>query len=158
MKKSSFAVIFGLALLMSIYSLSTLSTATTVDFRESRPRTHPVFRIEVPRITVASASTSGDVCLKLNGTIRQITIGIATNTNDKLATVSIISDEGSILFTSIAIVTSTVLSPTVQQFMTLSSTDLPLAILVTGVVSITADYTSAPGTSTGFVDVTLFGD
>ena len=158
MKNKSFLMIFLFAAIVGIYSMSTRINAASVDRRNIEPNTKKVFRIEVPQLVVASASTSDGEPVKINGVIRQITIGVTTNTNDRAATISLISDEGSTLFTSISVVTGTTLTPTVQQFMTLSATDLPLAVLVTGTVTVTANFSNAPGTSTGLVDVTLFGD
>jgi hypothetical protein len=119
----------------------------------------PVFRIEVPQLTVASgASAAVTDTINMNGTVRQITVGVSNNTGNRTAIVSLVSDEGSVLFTTEAIAENTTAAPVAQAFFTASATDLPLAVLATGTVTIKATPSGDPGSGGMTIDVTLFGD
>lgn len=119
----------------------------------------PVFRVEVPQLVGDPNSSSNiSATVNLNGTIMQITVGISDNTGNRTATIDIIDDNGSILFTTESIAEDTESAPIVQHFMTESSTDLPLAILVTDTITINANLSGDVGVSGVTIDVVLYGD
>lgn len=119
----------------------------------------PVFRVEVPQLSRDNGdATDVSTTVNLNGTIKQITVGVNDNTGNRTVTVQIIDDNGSILFTTETIAEATESAPVVQHFMTESATDLPLALPVTGTVTINAVLSGDPGSSGMTVDVTLYGD
>lgn len=122
----------------------------------------PVFRVEVPQL-VGDPNSATDIndTVNLNGTIRQITVGVSDNTGDKTATIDIIDDNGSVLFTSATIAEDTASAPTMQHFMAISAADansIPLAVLVTGEITINANLSGDVGHSGVEIDVVLYGD
>ena len=118
----------------------------------------PVFRIEISLVGDANDSNDVSDAVNLNGTIRQITVGVSDNTGNKTVTVDIIDDNGSVLFTTETIAENTTSAPIVQHFMTESATDLPLAVLVTDTITINANLSGDPGASGVTIDVVLYGD
>ena len=157
MKKS---LALSLIVIMLCVAINYKLTGASFDQR-SRDQNQgtPVFRIEVPQLSVvsgASAAVTTDV--NMNGTVRQVTVGVSDNTGNRTATVSLTSDEGSVLFTTEAVAENTTSAPVVQQFFTASATDLPLAVLTTGTVTVTATPSGDPAAGGMTIDVTLFGD
>lgn len=122
----------------------------------------PAFKVELPQMTRVNGDAndvSEDVIL--NGTIRQITVGINDNTGNKTATIDIIDDNGSVLFTTATIAENTTAAPVAQHYMATSASDtnaLPLAVLVTDTVTINANLSGDPGSSGMTIDVVLYGD
>lgn len=119
----------------------------------------PVFRIEATQMTRDNGDANDvSTTVNLNGTIKQITVGVNNNTGNKTVTIDLIDDNGSVLFTTETIAENTTAAPVVQHFMTESATDLPLAVLITGTVTINANLSGDPGTSGMTIDVVLYGD
>ncbi len=133
--------------------------SATQDRRTLEPDNHPVFRIELSQLTRDDGDANDvNTTVNLNGTIRQITVGVNDNTGNKTVTIDIIDDNGSVLFTTETIAENTTSAPVVQHFMTESGTDLPLAILVTGTVTINANLSGDPGSGGMTIDVVIYGD
>ncbi len=136
-----------------------LCLGASVDRRNLEPNTHKVFRIEATQLSRDNGDANDvSTTVNINGTIRQITVGVNDNTGDKTVVISIIDDNGSVLFTTETIAEDTESAPIVQHFMTESSTDLPLLLLVTGTITIDANLSGDPGTSGMTIDVVLYGD
>ncbi len=146
-------------ILTIILAIAVVVFAASVDRRTLEPDNHPVFRVEVTQL-VSDPNLSADISttLNLNGTIRQITVGVSDNTGNKTATIDIIDDNGSVLFTTETIAENTTSAPVVQHFMTESATDLPLAVLVTGTITVNANLSGDVGASGIEIDVVLYGD
>ena len=122
-----------------------------------------VFRIQVPQLTfpngAAGATLTQTEEVNVNGAIKQIMVGLNDNTGNKTVQVSIIDKAtGSILFAGEIIAENTTSAPVVQQFMTISGTDVPMNILSDKTLTISALISGDPGVSTGLCDITLMGD
>jgi len=138
------------------------SFGASVDRRNQEPYTKKVFRIEATQITQVSGDANDvSTTVNVNGIIRQITVGINNNDGDATATVAIIDDNGSVLFTTASVAESTSAAPVAQHYMPVSASDanaLPLAIPVTGTITLNVDLSGDPGASGMEVDVVLYGD
>lgn len=136
-----------------------LSFGASTDRRNLEPNTKKIFRVEIPQMSRVNGDANDvDDTVNVNGTIRQITVGVNNNTGNKTVLVSLVDDNGSVLFTTETIAEDTNSAPIVQHFMTESSTDLPLAILVTGLITVDVNLSGDPGTSGMVIDVVLYGD
>ncbi len=146
-------------ILTIILAVAVVVFAASVDRRTIEPDNHPVFRAEVTQL-VGDPNLSADISttLNLNGTVRQITVGVSDNTGNKTATIDIIDDNGSVLFTTETVAENTTSAPIVQHFMTESATDLPLAVLITGTITINANLSGDVGASGIEIDVVLYGN
>ncbi len=136
-----------------------LLLGASVDRRNQEPYSKEVFRVEVTQLSRDNGDANDvSTTINLNGTIRQITVGVNDNTGNKTVTIDIIDDNGSVLFTTETIAENTESAPIVQHYMTESATDLPLAVLVTGTITINANLSGDPGTTGLTADVVLYGD
>jgi len=116
-----------------------------------------VIKLDVPQMTVANGSSADDTAdITINGSVKQITVGVNNNTGNKTATVSLTDADGSVLFTTETIAENTDSAPVVQQFMTVSDTDLPLNILCDGTITVTGSPSGDPGASGMTIDVSLY--
>ncbi len=125
----------------------------------ARDRVRTVFKLDVPQMTVAgggAVAVSKDV--QINGCIKQITVGVGDNTNDSTAVITLFDADGSLLFTSEAMPEDTVAAPSVQQFMTLSLTDLPLEVYCSGTITVVATPSGDPGDNAMTIDISIYGD
>ena len=148
------------AITISVLLLAAVVYATSFDRRGfNQNQGEPVFRVEAAQLSRVNGDANDvSTTVILNGTIRQITVGINDNTGNRTATIDIIDDNGSVLFTTESVAENTESAPVVQHFMTESSTDLPLALLVTGTVTIDANLSGDPGTSGMTIDIVLYGN
>lgn len=146
--------------LLIILALAAVVYGASFDRRShNQNQGEPVFRVELPQMTRDNGDAndvSEDVIL--NGVIKQVTVGVNDNTGNRTVTIDIIDDNGSVLFTTESIAENTTAAPVVQQFMTVSSTDLPLAVPVTDTVTINANLSGDPGSSGITIDVVLYGE
>ncbi len=119
-----------------------------------------VGKIDIPQLVfpdgAAGATLTQTAEVSLNGDIKQITVGLNDNTGNKTVIVSLIDADGTILFTAESTAENTASAPVVQQFMTVSGTDLPLNIPCAGVITVSALISGDPSTSTGLCDVSLY--
>ncbi len=119
----------------------------------------PVFRVEVPQLTVASGSSAAveSSALNLNGRIKTITVKVNDNTNNVTAQVQIIDDADTsiIYFDESAIAEN---ATTRFRHLTESGTDIPMNIPIAGGFTVKVTPSADPGVSTLLVDVALFGD
>ncbi len=125
----------------------------------ARDRVRTVFKLDVPQMTVANGgavAVSEDV--QINGCVKQITVGIGDNTNDSTAVITLVDADGSVLFTSEAMAEDTVAAPSVQQFMTLSLTNLLLEIYCSGTITVIATPSGDPGDTAMTIDISIYGD
>lgn len=130
--------------------------AADVDNRNWEGHGNPVFRVEVPQITLpngASAAVEDDV--NLNGTIRQITVTVNNNDGNATMTVALEDEDDAVLWSEAGIAEN---ATTVFQYATLSSTDLNLAVLSAATLTVKVTPSGDPGASTGLVDVVLYGN
>ena len=136
-----------------------LVMGATVDRRNLEPNIKKVFRFEATQLSRDSGDANDvSTTATLNGIIRQITVGVNDNTGNKTVTVDIIDDNGSVLFTTETIAEGTTSAPVVQQFFTASSTDMPLAIPVTGTITLNVNLSGDPGSGGMTIDIVLYGD
>lgn len=125
-----------------------------------RPMARRTYKMDVPQMVVPNGASGATLTqtkdVKISGIVRAITVGINNNTGNKTAIVSLIDADGSILFTGASVAENTDAAPVVQQFMTVSSTDLPLEIICDGTITVSALMNGDPGTSTGLIDISLY--
>lgn len=127
----------------------------------ARDLVRTVFKIDVPQMTVANgAAVAVSEDVQINGSIKQITVGIGDNTNDRTAVITLVDADGSLLFTgeAMAEATATARSTNVQQFMTLSGTDLLLDIHCAGTITVIATPSGDPGDTNMTIDISIYGD
>jgi hypothetical protein len=128
-----------------------------VDRRNLEPFTHKVFRIEAARVTHSSTATAADSTTEIiNGVIRQISVTVNNNTNDVTADVEIRDADGDVLWACESDAAEN--ATTVYTWNTVSGTDIPMAIMCAGTMTIWVEPSGAPGTSTMTTDVVLWGD
>jgi len=129
-----------------------------------RDNKRSVFRIQVPQLVFPNGATGATLTqteeVNIDGAVKQIMIGLNDNTgNATITSVSLIDKAtGSVLFVSDGVAENTDAAPIVQQFMTVSGTDLPLHILSNKTITVSALISGDPGASTGLCDITLMGD
>jgi hypothetical protein len=151
MKRELCIVALAVALIFAL-----LAGAANVDDRSLEGNGNPVFRIEVPQLTMPDGDANAVTdTINLNGTIRQITVTVNDNTGNATMTAEVIDEDSAVLWTEAAIAEAAV---TVFQYNTRSSTDLPMALLATGTLTIQVTPSGDPGASTGLVDIVLYGD
>ncbi len=127
-----------------------------VDRRNQEPNTKKVFKYEAATITHSKGESTAETTTEIiNGTIGQITVTINDNTANATATVSISDEDGAVLWTEAAIAEN---ATTVFQYNTRSSTDLPMALLCAGTITITVTPSADPNTSGMTTDVVIYGD
>jgi len=122
-----------------------------------------VFRLQIPQLVFPNGASGATLTqteeVNINGAIKQIMVGVNNNSGNKTVIVSIIDKAtGSVLFTGESVAENTASAPVVQQFMTVSGTDLPLNIMCAGTIIVSAVISGDPGVSTGLCDITLMGD
>lgn len=113
----------------------------------------PVFRIDVAQITVSDANAVSSSTMNLNGTVKQITVTMNDNDANATATVSILDEDSVVLWSEADIAEN---GTTIFQYWTLSSTDLSLAVLMSGNFTVTVDPCEDPTSMTA--DVVLWGE
>lgn len=122
---------------------------------QSSPAKMDITQMVVPSgASGATLTQTEDVTIE--GVIRAISVGVNNNTGNKTVDVSIIDADGSVLFTGETVAEDTASAPTIQQFMTVSGTDLPLYIVCAGKITVSAVMSGDPSTSTGLIDVSLY--
>ncbi len=116
----------------------------------------PVFKFVVDTITVpdGDANEWTTTIPNLNGVIRQVTVTLNNNDNDVTTIIQIRDVNDSILWTETGIAENT---QSVFQYNTRSSTDLPMALMVAGDVTIGITPSGDPGSSTLTADVIVWG-
>lgn len=121
-----------------------------------------VGKIDVPQLTFPNGATGATLTqtqdVYIHGVVKQITVGLNNNTGDKTVVVTLVDADGSVLYTAASTAENTASAPVAQQYMTQSSTDLPLNILCDGTITVTGLISGDPGTSTGLCDITLYVD
>lgn len=122
-----------------------------------------VFRVQVPQLVFPNGATGATLIqteeVNINGAIKQVmvSLGVTTTTGKTVVLTIVDKATGTVIFTGEAVAESAG-APTVQQFMTLSATDLLLRVMCDGTITVTATISGDPGTSTGLCDITLIGD
>lgn len=131
--------------------------ATIVDNRNTEPHSGKVFKYTVDTLTVPDNTQAVEqtTTFRLNGTIRQISVAINNNDGDATATIEIRDAAGAILWTEAAIAEN---ATAVFQYNTRSATDLPLAILCAGPITVGCLASGDPGASGLTADVIVWGD
>ena len=130
-----------------------------------RDNRRSVFRIQVPQLVFPSGAAGATLTqteeVNIDGAVKQIMVGLGVTTTTGLTvTVSLIDKAtGSVLFTGGAVAEgASATAPVIQNFMTVSATDLPLHILSDKTITVSALISGDPSTSTGLCDITLMGD
>ncbi len=113
-----------------------------------------VGKMVIPQMSVASGGSVTDTEeVTINGAIKSLTATISNDTNGITFTISITDADGSVLFITEALAVNGI---RLQQFMTLSLTDLPLNILCAGKITVSAIPSGDPGDGGVTVDVSLY--
>lgn len=143
--------------LLLILVLTGIAFAASFDRRSNNENQgEPVFRVEVPEITVAATSvTEITGTVNLNGIIRQIVVMINDNTGNATMDVEIRDDNNAVLWVENAIAEGT---STVFQYVTQSGTDFNMNIPVTNTITVAVSPSAAPGATTGLVNIVLYGE
>lgn len=157
--KKLLIVIFVILMAVGLY-------ADSIDTRSRyRNQGTPVFRIQVPRLAVASASTASTTSsrLNLNGRIKQISVRVNdVSTATVTAQVQLIDSSDLLLVyfdvSGIAAGTTLFNSATATTLSPSSTTALPMNILMAGSFTVVITPSGPPGSSTLAVDVDIFGD
>ena len=125
-----------------------------------RDRVDSVGKMDIPQLVFPSGASGATLTqtddVTINGAIKQITVGVNDNDNDVTVDVSIVDADGAVLFTAETTAEDTDDALVVQQYMTVSGTDLPLSIFCAGVITVSALISGNPGASTGLCDVSLY--
>ena len=123
-------------------------------------RYNKVGKMDIPQLTfpdgAAGATLTQTQDVQINGVVKQITVGVNDNTGNATVIVSLVDADGSVLFTAESTAENTASAPVVQQFMTVSGTDIPLNILCSGTITVKGVISGDPGESTGLCDITLY--
>ncbi len=134
-----------------------MGVSTFVDKRNTEPHSGKVFKYTVDTLTVPDGTHAVEqvTTFNANGTIRQVSVAINDNTGNATATIEIRDAAGAILWTEAAIAEN---ATAVFQYNTRSATDLPLAILCAGVVTVGCLASGDPGASGLIANVIVWGD
>ena len=134
-----------------------MGLSAIVDKRVSEPQSGKIFKLTVDTLTVPDdgQATTQTTAFLLNGTIRQIKVAINNNDGNATATIQIRDSSGAVLFTEAGIAEN---AKTIFQYNTRSGTDLPLAILCAGIMTVSCLASGDPGASGLTADVVLWGD
>lgn len=117
----------------------------------------PVFRVEVPQITIASGSTSEATAsvFSLNGTLRQIIVTASDATNSITFTVAIRDSNSRTLWTEPEIAEN---ADTMFVVRAASGAVVPLNVLVAGQLTVGVTPSGVPGPNPGIIDIALYGE
>lgn len=128
----------------------------------ARDKVRTVFKLDVPQLVFPEGATGATLTqtadVQINGAIRAISVGLNNNTGNKTVDVSIIDADGAILIALATTAENTTSAPVIQQFMTLSLTDLPMRLMCAGTITVSAVISGDPGSSTGLADVSIYMD
>lgn len=124
---------------------------------DDRINKYPVARIDVPTLTVASGGhgTEATDTIGANMRVKQIAVTINDNTGNATATVELRDADGGVIWTQAGIPEN---ATTHYQYYTLSGTDIPLNVLLQGIITVGCTASGDPGASTMTCDVALYGD
>lgn len=134
-----------------------MGLSASIDRRNAEPNTDRVFKFTVDTLTVPDNTQAVEqtTTFNLNGTIRQITVAINNNDGNATATIEIRDADGAILWSEAAIAEN---ATAVFQYNVRSATDLPLALLCAGVITVGCLASGDPGASGLTAVVTVWGD
>ncbi len=128
----------------------------------ARDQVRTVRKLDVPQIVfpdgAAGATLTQTEDVQINGAIRAISVGLNNNTGNKTVDVSIVDADGAVLITLETTAENTDSAPVIQQFMTVSGTDLPMRLMCAGTITVSAVISGDPSTSTGLLDVSIYVD
>ena len=143
--------------LLLILALSGIALAASFDRRSNNQNQgEPVFRVDVPQMTIPAANTTEQTeTINLNGVIQMVVVYVNDNTNNSTIDVEIRNDNNAVLWVENAIAEN---ATTVFKYMTESATELNLRVPVTGTLTVSASPSAAPGASTATVDIILYGE
>lgn len=130
------------------------------DTQYGRRANHGPARMKLDQLTFANgaagAALTQTLTRTIEGAIRAITVGINNNTGNATATVSIVDDNGAVLYTKAGFAENTATAPTYVNIMNDAGEDLVMNVLCAGKISIKVTLSGDPGESTGIVDVNLY--
>jgi hypothetical protein len=123
-----------------------------------RRANHAPAKMAIARMTVPAGGggLTQTEEVTIEGAIRAITVGINNMTNAVTATISIVDNDGAVLFSKAGFVENTASAPTVVKIMNDAGEDLAMDILCAGKITVTCLMSGDPGTTTGLIDVKLY--
>ena len=130
------------------------------DTNFGRRANHAPAKMAINQIVIpngaAGATLTDTEDVTIEGSIRAITVGINNNTGNATATVSIVDNDGAVLFRKAAFAEDTASAPTYVNIMNDAGQDLAMDILCAGKITVKVTMSGDPGASTGIVDVKLY--